>query len=982
MSERNYNINFDTEYNDEVSSGVNTTRANVLRATSAMETGFNKVAGAIDKIAKVSLAAVAVATAGLAKAMKDLSAESDSIIKIANNTGLAIAKISELSIVTKLAGGDIDSLTDSVSDFTEKFGEAKFDKNSSWAKAFESMGVSLDTNVNGALDETLKKLALMVDEGKKSEAFFAGVDLFGDAYKTTFSDIISGGTGSLNKALGLTKTAALDPRIFRIFNSMNMELRKTKVILTSKIAPYLASLANATSNSFKIFNDKLSKKDPLSIEAANKRILDGLAMFIMKMQEALRHPLETIAVLFKEFTIFSATVLSVIITKLGAIIIALGPLAMLGAALRSYATVIEMGLDSIKLSLPGVSDETKQDIRLKRRLAVTQDLTKTIEDLDKTIAFYEDELKNNPTNAKYLTELAKANKLQEESNAKKLRVANIPITATEFAKLEEEISLLVKQQRQFDPSSRSVMTFDDARAATQKYNQLQKEIETKSDINFMDIMTLNKSAIIDVIVTAIGYAGSARLTAAKNTRGASLAKAGMPRPTKDADLALIEAIRTEGLKDVGLIAAMRTDVVKDVGLRAGIAVTTVMKAYPLLKDLSNLEQWMTNLKDISTNFAGMSDLDIRAMLEGLFTLPKGGSASGSNLGKPAYTYDLIAKPEINIEEIFKDKSAFKTRLKEPMDKLTTSWTNEINQLFAKSDVYDAKLKAQLAKGTITQDNFDDKTLENKQSLYISMLSLDKDYFESKKELEMTSDDILAQHRLNSFEQLKSISMGAFDFFNTLSNAKIARRQKEIDAQREADSHMLDGIEVTDTKRKQIEDANEARAVAQEEELKKKKKRWDIAQVLISTSSAIGQMWMNLIASGSKGGIPGIISATGYAGVMSGVMAAQAGAQIANINSYANGGIIPGTSFNGDNVSANVNSGEMIINRSDQATLFNAIKSDKMGGRGATINHSIVIEGNVTEDKMRDLQEQENNFLERLENGINSLASYGRLSMAY
>jgi hypothetical protein len=47
-------------------------------------------------------------------------------------------------------------------------------------------------------------------------------------------------------------------------------------------------------------------------------------------------------------------------------------------------------------------------------------------------------------------------------------------------------------------------------------------------------------------------------------------------------------------------------------------------------------------------------------------------------------------------------------------------------------------------------------------------------------------------------------------------------------------------------------------------------------------------------------------------------------QVQNIReagNYATGGIVPGSSFTGDNVGANVNSGEMILNRSQQARLF-------------------------------------------------------------
>jgi hypothetical protein len=61
------------------------------------------------------------------------------------------------------------------------------------------------------------------------------------------------------------------------------------------------------------------------------------------------------------------------------------------------------------------------------------------------------------------------------------------------------------------------------------------------------------------------------------------------------------------------------------------------------------------------------------------------------------------------------------------------------------------------------------------------------------------------------------------------------------------------------------------------------------------------------------------------------------ANIANTSppSFEQGGIVPGTSFTGDNVVANVNSGEMILNRNQQASLF---KLANGGGQSAGIDY--------------------------------------------
>lgn len=60
---------------------------------------------------------------------------------------------------------------------------------------------------------------------------------------------------------------------------------------------------------------------------------------------------------------------------------------------------------------------------------------------------------------------------------------------------------------------------------------------------------------------------------------------------------------------------------------------------------------------------------------------------------------------------------------------------------------------------------------------------------------------------------------------------------------------------------------------------------------------------------------------------------------ATSGSYASGGIIPGNSFSGDNLTANVNSGELILNRSQQDSIANQLQG------GAT--QTVVVEGRIS-----------------------------------
>lgn len=51
--------------------------------------------------------------------------------------------------------------------------------------------------------------------------------------------------------------------------------------------------------------------------------------------------------------------------------------------------------------------------------------------------------------------------------------------------------------------------------------------------------------------------------------------------------------------------------------------------------------------------------------------------------------------------------------------------------------------------------------------------------------------------------------------------------------------------------------------------------------------------------------------------------------------FAKGGIVPGSSWNGDNMMVRVNSGEMILNKSQQSRLWNFVNSGGIGGGGYT-----------------------------------------------
>lgn len=90
-----------------------------------------------------------------------------------------------------------------------------------------------------------------------------------------------------------------------------------------------------------------------------------------------------------------------------------------------------------------------------------------------------------------------------------------------------------------------------------------------------------------------------------------------------------------------------------------------------------------------------------------------------------------------------------------------------------------------------------------------------------------------------------------------------------------------------------------------------------------------------------------IAQGGIAGLVTGAIVAAAGAvQIASIiaskptpPSFATGGIVPGNSYSGDRVRANVNSGEMILNAAQQRSLWEAANGRGAGGGANIVIHN-------------------------------------------
>lgn len=91
-------------------------------------------------------------------------------------------------------------------------------------------------------------------------------------------------------------------------------------------------------------------------------------------------------------------------------------------------------------------------------------------------------------------------------------------------------------------------------------------------------------------------------------------------------------------------------------------------------------------------------------------------------------------------------------------------------------------------------------------------------------------------------------------------------------------------------------------------------------------------------------VPGIIAETARSAVTISGISGQ---------NFERGGIVPGTSFTGDNVGANVNSGEMILNRQQQSQLFKQANGQGSSGSGQMIQVTVqsVLDGEIVAESV-------------------------------
>ncbi len=200
-----------------------------------------------------------------------------------------------------------------------------------------------------------------------------------------------------------------------------------------------------------------------------------------------------------------------------------------------------------------------------------------------------------------------------------------------------------------------------------------------------------------------------------------------------------------------------------------------------------------------------------------------------------------------------------------------------------------------------------------------------------------ADELSFQQKIARIQKVTDFVFNAANQVLAIVNQGHANKLATIDIELERD---IAAAEANITNEEELQEKTLAlEAAAQEKKnaiLRKQFKTEKTAKILNiigSTATAVMKAFSQL------GPILGIIPAA----IMAGLGITQAAIVGKQPNPYQEGGIIPGSNFVGDRVIARVNSGEMILNRAQQAQLFDIARGGGGGGQAAMAGTNITIQ---------------------------------------
>lgn len=205
------------------------------------------IVGVAAGVAVVALAALGVGAAAVAKEFIDLTLSTveweDQLDDLSAATGVSVETLSALQIITKSTGGDIESISTSVTIFQSKMEEAQ-DPTSKMATTFKQLGIETN-NTEDAFRQAFKALSDM-GEGFRQTA--AARELFGRS-GTSVLAIIKETNGNLDEAITKLRKMGLvlseeDAKAASEFDKqlglLELQIRSTTAALVQDSIPQIA----------------------------------------------------------------------------------------------------------------------------------------------------------------------------------------------------------------------------------------------------------------------------------------------------------------------------------------------------------------------------------------------------------------------------------------------------------------------------------------------------------------------------------------------------------------------------------------------------------------------------------------------------------------------------------------------------------------------------------------------------------------------
>ena len=373
---------------------------------------------------------------------------------------------------------------------------------------------------------------------------------------------------------------------------------------------------------------------------------------------------------------------------------------------------------------------------------------------------------------------------------------------------------------------------------------------------------------------------------------------------------------------------------------AAIEVVAIDAAIAFLQAGQYIDKFLNKFTDRSDAISGTQKL-----IDNLTTLREVATEQGT---------ELLASNN----ELAKTQEKFNKLLAEGKKVVLDTYHAEIEAIKETNDAKDSQAEKQQERNTFISEA-DQKLLADKQANLAAIAELELAYaLKSEEDNKIFTDQRLMDlqqyfteeeaARLEARLRLTDGELAKETLITTIQKQALENRSKQSE---EFNKKEKDKKKKFDEDMKKLDDAtfaargnlaqgffNLAGTIA---------KDGSKAQFLIQKAAALASIYVSTqqAAAQALATPPGPPYTFGLAATVKATGALNAAAVIAQtIKGFEDGGIVGGNSFQGDRVMARVNSGEMILNRQQQSSLFNQINGSNQSGQPMTVHTTVNIDG--------------------------------------